>query len=72
MREALATAPTGPVLVRAYHDAVRRMWGAYVVVGTCGPVAWGVTLDRAQRAAVSAWYAETIQIALFPDLDGAR
>lgn len=72
MREALVSAPVGAVLVRAYHDASRGMWGAYVVCEGCGPVAWAVTMDRAQRLAAAAWYADTIQIRLFPDLGGER
>lgn len=62
-----------PVTVAVYHDPVRRMWGAYVVLdaiepasgrGATGPVAWGLTGDAATRRAVSDFYMQSIQITL--------
>lgn len=62
-----------PVSVAVYHDPVRRMWGAYVVLdtidpasgrGATGPVAWALTGDAATRRAVSDYYMQSIQIRL--------
>jgi hypothetical protein len=62
-----------PVSVAVYHDPLRRMWGAYVVLdaiepasgrGATGPVAWGLTGDAATRRAVSEYYMASIQITL--------
>lgn len=62
-----------PVSVAVYHDPVRRLWGAYVVLdaidpasgrGATGPVAWGLTGDAATRRAVSDYYLSLIQIKL--------
>jgi hypothetical protein len=62
-----------PVAVAVFHDPVRRMWGAYVVLdgidpasgrGATGPVAWGLTGDAATRRAVADYYMASIQINL--------
>jgi hypothetical protein len=62
-----------PVAVAVYHDPVRRMWGAYVVLDgidpasgrrATGPVAWGLTGNAATRRAVADYYMASIQITL--------